>query len=121
MQLSRLHGRKVNERVLRKGNVWKGKAMTIRWFPGHPKHPGAIPGTRAIYAGTVASAKLHKSAVKRNRMRRRCREALRTAVREREDLATVQLLILPRSSSLDCAFPEIQQDIRSFLSVLPHG
>jgi ribonuclease P protein component len=94
--------------------------MTIRWLPGPPKHPGADPERHAVYVGTFASSKLEKSAVKRNRMRRRCREALRLALREMPDVPAFQLLLSPRSSSLTCAFSDIQSDVRAFLSsVIP--
>ena len=119
MKLLRLRGRKLCERVLRQGRPWKGKTMTIRWMRGAPRYPAVNPATPALYVGTVASTKLHKSAVKRNRMRRRCREALRVLLKEWPDLAPAQLLIVPRSSSLDAPFPDIQRDIRMFLTILP--
>lgn len=120
MNLSRLRGRKICAFVLRKGSVWKGKTMHIRYLLGAPKHPQIDPTVRGVYVGTLASAKLDKSAVRRNRMRRRCREALRTALQEYETLPTVQLLIAPRSSSLSAPFGDIQSDIRTFLSLF-HG
>jgi len=83
---------------------------------GEGSSAGQRPGT--MYVGMVASTKLHKSAVKRNRMRRRCREALRTVVREHADLPTCQLLICPRSSSLDAPYAVLEEDVRAFLSVL---
>ena len=119
MNLLRLRGRKLCERVLRQGRPWKGKNMTIRWMMGAPRHPAANPETPAIYVGTVASVKLHKSAVKRNRMRRRCREALRILLKDWPDFGPVQLLIFPRSSSLDAPFADIERDFRTFLPTLP--
>lgn len=116
MKLLHLRGRKVCDRVMRNGLVWKGKTMSIRWLPGPPRP--LPPEAKGVFAGTYASAKLHKSAVKRNRMRRRCREALRTAVAERTNLPTVQLLLAPRSPSLTCAFEDISADVRAFLSTL---
>lgn len=118
MQFERLSGRKVNDAVLRKGRVWKGKTMTIRWLPGHPKRPGVDRAKETVYLGTFASAKLDKSAVKRNRMRRRCREAIRLELKVREKLPSVQLLACPRSASLDSPFEVIQNDISQFLSTL---
>lgn len=118
MQLKRLSGRKINERVLKRGNIWKGKTLMARWLSGPPQHPLVNPSTRALYTGTFASSKLDKKAVNRNRMRRRCREALRLAVAQRTDLPTVQLLLSPRSSSLRCAFEDIQADITALLSTL---
>ena len=156
MRLLRLRGRKVCDRVLRNGNAWKGRHMIIRWLPGHPRHPAAKHGSEAIYVGTLASTKLDKSAVRRNRMRRRCREALRTVILQKmrklkklsEDAGLVgpaaedtaegkggsvggtplggpptitQLLIAPRSSSLDAPFAALEQDIENFLSSRPHA
>lgn len=107
-----------------------------------------------LYIGVLTSAKLHKSAVKRNRMRRRCREAMRivmqgvTALGEKPREATglagpvagahnlggesargaqplsrsVQLLLLPRSSSLSAPFDELLIDARHLITSLqPRG
>jgi len=116
MKLSRLRGRKVNDRVMRNGTMWRGKTLNIRWLPGPPRTQRAE--TEGFFVGTFASSKLHKSAVKRNRMRRRCREALRKTVREIDKLPTVQLLLSPRSPSLTCDFGDIVADVQAFLSAL---
>lgn len=116
MKLERLSGRKINDTVLRRGKVWRGKTMAIHWLPGAPRRPGVDPATSAIYVGTFASAKLSKSAVVRNRMRRRVREALRVTVKDWKDLPPMQLLIGPRFASLDAPFPAIEQEVRAFLS-----
>lgn len=116
MKPSRLSGRKVNDRILRKGKVWKGKTMTVRYMPGAPKHPLISPTTRAVYLGTFASARLDKSAVKRNRMRRRVREAWRLTLQTKQGIGPIQLLVSPTSSSLSCAFDLIVSDTDAFLS-----
>lgn len=123
MKLLRLRGRKVCDRLIRNGNVWRGRHMLIRWLPGHPRHPAAHRDSAALYAGTIASSKLDKSAVKRNRMRRRCREALRVALPglTAPSLPALQLLIAPRSSSLKCPFTGLLADIQAFLSTRTHG
>jgi len=117
MKLSRIRGRKANDYLRRKGKVWKGKTMTVRYLLGAPKHPNINPETMAIYVGTAASVKLDKSAVKRNRMRRRCREALRREIKERTKVPTIQLLISPRAASLSCDFDDIKEDVVTFLSM----
>jgi len=114
MKLLRLKGRKTSEQLLRKGMAWKGKHLTIRWLPGIPR----IETKEGLYLGTFASGKLNDSAVTRNRMRRRCREALRLAVQTEEHLPSAQLLVSPRSSSLHVPFRDLQQEVRTFLSVL---
>ncbi len=119
MQLLRLQGRKTCDVVQRKGQQWKGTHLSVRFLLGHPHHPSARPQTQGLYVGTLASAKLHKSAVVRNRMRRRCREALRIALKDwKGDLPPAQLLLCPRSSSLDAPFPALQSDIARFLTFL---
>ncbi len=119
MQILHLRGRKRCDFLRTRGTVWKGRHMVVRWLPGR------LPGEKvrpegSIYVGSFAGAKLDKSAVNRNRMRRRCKEAFRLALREtaREYSATC-LLIAPRSSSLQCAFAELQREASAFLSTLP--
>lgn len=117
----RLRGRKVCDRVLRKGNVWKGQTMLMRWLPGAPLHPAVNPGEHAVYVGTLASRKLSKSAVKRNRMRRRCREALRIVLKEympRNAERNIQLLLCPRSPSLGAPFTLLKKEIEQFLLIV---
>lgn len=124
MQLLRLRGRKVCDKVIAKGNVWKGKHIIVRWLPGVP--PAEPKNRTALYMGTLASTRLNKSAVKRNRMRRRCKEAFRLAVKEDDEgtkkilrtSMSFQLLVTPRSSSLSCAFEDIQADVSRFLMTL---
>ncbi len=120
MKLLRLRGRKICDRLIRQGQSWKGRHMTIRWAAGHPRHPAAGQGSDGVYAGTLASTRLDKSAVKRNRMRRRCREALRTALLGYTQMPATQLLIAPRSSSLTAPFEELERDIQAFLSSRSH-
>jgi ribonuclease P protein component len=120
MQLYRLSGRKVCERVKTKGMLWKGKHMQARFLTGLAR---TMPATAAhgLYVGTLTSAKLDKSAVRRNRMRRRCREALRTRAREHTKLPAIQLLLLPRSSSLAADFGELLADADHLITSLMSG
>ncbi len=125
MHLSRLSGRKVCERVKTKGMLWKGKHMQARILFGLPRNlPENTPPS--LLVGILTSVRLDKSAVKRNRMRRRCREALRimlqskvqTLIPNPHPQSSAQLLILPRSSSLSSPFGEILADAKLLLSFL---
>ncbi len=120
MKLSRLSGRKRCDYVLRKGNKWRGKHFAVHWFRGAPKHKSEPPFPPGVYIGVTTSAKLHKSAVKRNRMRRRIREAFRVHLKSHDE-SSAQLLVRPHSSSLTCAFEEINRDVSSFFSALTRG
>lgn len=85
MQLLHLSGRKTCDRVLRQGTPWRGRAMNIRWMPGIPASTRQRLDERApqgLYVGTFAPLSLSKRAVDRNRMRRRCREALRITMKD---------------------------------------
>lgn len=117
VQLSRLSGRKTNEWVKAHGSAWKGRHITVRYLLSVPRHPLVSPSASGVFVGTSASLKLDASAVRRNRMRRRCREALRLTVRDRS-LPAMQLLLSPRSSSLQCDFRELLDDCARFLSSL---
>jgi ribonuclease P protein component len=119
MKPSSLSGRKTCDFLLRKGNVWKGKYFTVRWLSGAPRKPNIDPSVPAVYLGTFASTKLSKKAVERNRMRRRCREAFRLLLQEYQTFGPVQLLIAPRSASLESPFEEVLTEARTFLSSLP--
>ncbi len=91
--------------------------MLVRWTHGAPR----TQTQRGLFIGMLASTKLDKSAVKRNRMRRRCREAFRLVVADMPKTnSSMQLLVSPRSSSLTCDFSALQDDARRFLSLLPH-
>lgn len=116
MHLSRLSGRKACDYVLRRGRTWKGKTFNVNWLPGPPK---LHAGKAGLYVGTFASTRLDKSAVKRNRMRRRVREALRIIAKDSGGIPTAQLLISPRSASLNAPFEEIVREMRTFLALLP--
>jgi ribonuclease P protein component len=117
MKPKHLRGRKTAEHILRKGKTWKGNFMIIRWFPAPPRH-GGLREEPGVYLGTFASAKLSKSAVIRNRMRRRCRESLRTTLLDIETLPPVQLLVCPRFASLKAPFGDVLKEARTFLSFL---
>ena len=124
MHLLRLHGRKVVDRVRRRGSKWRGKHMMMIYLPLDAAQKRLEEGSYQLKAiscqllvGAIASTALHKSAVKRNRMRRRCREALRISLKAESDQrkTDIQLLICPRSTSLACDFGELLHDARNFL------
>jgi ribonuclease P protein component len=119
VKLSSLSGRKTCDFLLRKGTTWKGKFIIVRWLPGAPRKPNIDPAAEAVYMGTFASTKLSKLAVERNRMRRRCRESFRLALKDRAHFGPVQLLVCPRIASLESPFPMVLAETQAFLSSLP--
>ncbi len=119
VKLHRLQGRKTNALLQRKGKSWKGEYMVVRWMPGTPSSKGRPRAlAEGIYLGTFASASVDRTAVKRNRMRRRCREALRLFIEDLPERPSVQLLVSPRPASLDAPFESLQRDVVAFFSHL---
>lgn len=118
MALHRLSGRKTCDRVLRQGRVWRGTFFMARWLPGPPRVNGAALED-GLYLGTFASTALDKSAVRRNRMRRRVREAFRITIPECSRIMPMQLLVSPKSASLNAPFDDLQREVRTFFASLP--
>ncbi len=124
----RLSGRKVCENVKKKGLLWKGRHFQVRYLFGAPRTIKSLPQDFAtLYCGLLTSIALDKSAVKRNRMRRRCKEALRLVVKAKNNELHLkeisshgifQLLVIPRSSSLSAPFEEVQNDANALLAFL---
>jgi|GEM_PF-3814173 ribonuclease P protein component len=74
-----------------------------------------------LFVGTSASTKLDKSAVRRNKMRRRCREALRNTTKKHSSASfesSLQLILTPKYSSLTCDFEELLKDSEALISHL---
>ncbi len=64
--------------------------------------------------GIVVSNKVHKSATKRNRIKRLYRESLRTKVNEFGD--NLWVVVYPQLKSLERTYEEISADVNSLLS-----
>jgi ribonuclease P protein component len=91
--------------------------MVVRWLPGTPSSKGrSRPLGEGVYLGTFASSSVDASAVRRNRMRRRCREALRLTIENLPERASLQLLVSPRGASLDAPFEALTRDAEAFFS-----
>ena len=94
-QRHRLKGQRIFDALYRRGQSLHGAAMVLRWMPPDPAvlvsrgiAGAAIPLTGVEPAspwrcGVVISNKVHKRAVRRNRMRRQLHEALRQALPQR--------------------------------------
>lgn len=114
MQLVRLNGRSANNRVLRKGQLWRGTYCSIRYVFGVPFNQLSDQPEGTVFLGSFASVSLHKHAVKRNRMRRRCKEALIETLKAHQKMPTVQLLLSPKFSSLESDYDLIKTDMHRF-------
>ena len=109
MEIQALRGRKHVEYIRRKGKTWRGKHMKVIYLPQEDP---------VCKVGTAVSSKISKSAVKRNRMRRRCREALRVSAKADKRNLPFRLILMPRRSSLECDFEELKSDVEHLLDFL---
>lgn len=66
----------------------------------------------------VASPRSLGTAVKRNRARRRLREALRDLIRQRESAAGADIFVVVRPSALDAAATELREAVSNQLDAL---
>lgn len=66
----------------------------------------------------VASPRSLGNAVKRNRARRRVREALRDLLRQRHGVAGADIFVVTRSSALDAASIELREALSKELDAL---
>lgn len=108
--LARLRGRKQNERVLKKGQIWVGKHMRAHFV--------IVPVIENLCIGLRTPKQLSAKAVERNRMRRRCRESIRITLQTKQKIPTVLLVVTPKSSSLRAPFSELLIDAEHLLSTL---
>lgn len=114
--LARLKGRKRNERVQRKGQYWRGAHVTAKFLFECPSYATCTEPT--VFLGCKTSTKLAKRAVDRNRIRRRCKEAMRLTLPQCQKIPTVQLLLAPKSSSLEAPFTELLADVNDLLTTI---
>ncbi len=73
-QQNRFHGRNSIRRIFARGTTLRGRYMMIRFAPHNPKYPSRV--------AVVVSKKVFKSAVKRNRIRRRVYNIVRHSISE---------------------------------------
>jgi len=87
-QCHRLKGQRIFDALYRRGQSLHGSAMVLRWMPpdatlvtgpgpGCDPLPAGAGGPSPWRCGVVISNKVHKRAVRRNRLRRQLHEALR--------------------------------------------
>ena len=117
--MHQLRGRKLSEQVRRKGSRWRGKHMNAVFLSDRESNG-------KLFVGTPASKKLDKSAVRRNKMRRRCRESLRVTLKNitsktsktSTSSTSLRLILTPKYSSLTCDFEELIKASEALISHL---
>ena len=90
------------EFILKKGKSFTSKLFIIRYIGNNEKV--------SRYA-IIASAKLSKKAVERNKVRRKIYEAIRLIEKEKESKNNLDIILIPKKQILKAEFPAIKEDL----------
>lgn len=81
-----------------------------------PKKEDVDKFQKQLKLAIAAGLKVHKSAVKRNRVRRQIREALRLLIKDGRIKNGYYILVVAKKDTLDKDYAEISQEIKVLLS-----
>lgn len=81
-----------------------------------PKKEDVDKFQKQLKLAIAAGLKVHKSAVKRNRVRRQIREAIRLLIKDGRIKNGYYILVVAKKDSLDKDYAEISQEIKVLLS-----
>ena len=93
--------------IMSKGKTLQGKFFTIKYLDREPELPSRI--------GIVTSKKIAKQAVRRNKARRRIREAIRQDIK---DIPGKDIVFLVKREILEAKYTEIADDAKNALQKL---
>lgn len=85
-QRNRFHGRGSIRKIFARGTTARGRYMMIRYAPHSPQYPSRV--------AVVVSKKVYKSAVKRNRIRRRIYDIVRHSLDDQNLTVDVVFTVL---------------------------
>lgn len=86
------------------------------WKPEPEKYPRRGYKTDDLKIGFVVGKKVHKSAVKRNRIKRQMREVVRLLLKEGRLKQGFLLFLAAKPTALDKTYEELAHDITAVLS-----
>ena len=114
--------------IPQKYRLKKRSAFAATYKTGEVKHDGGITlfcGRRKsnnspTKIGFVVSKKIHKRAVKRNRIKRLMRECVRLYIKDRPDFDTgyISLVFVASSKLLDKNFMDIERSLKKIMGMI---
>ncbi len=107
-RIHRFHGHNALRPAYQKGSSAYGKNLKLIWLPSR---------AGAYRAAVVVSKKVHKSAVVRNRIRRRIFELLRNTVPS--DAGFELVAVVQNSAVATMAAPELEAEVMGLLKKVP--
>lgn len=94
--------------ILRKGETYKTRFFIVKYIKSREE---------ISRFATIVSTKLEKSAVERNKLRRRIYESIRLVLKETQEKENkFEIILIPKKSILEAQYPDIEEDIRKIIT-----
>ncbi len=102
--------------LFKEGRFVGGRFLTVKYWAIEPeKYPKREYNTNDLKIGFVVGKKVHKSAVKRNRIKRQMREVVRLLLKENKLKIGYHLAFLAKPEIVGVEYGEIEKDILGVL------
>jgi ribonuclease P protein component len=98
---NRLVGRDCIEKVKAEGVLWRGRGFSARSLKSKGK----------VRIGFVVSKRISKSAVERNKTRRKLREAVRKYLKDRENIGGGDILIFASGQVIEMTGEQLEREV----------
>ncbi len=102
--------------LFKEGRFFGGQFLTAKVWKTEPdKYPKRKYDTKDLKIGFVVGKKVHKSAVKRNRIKRQMREVVRLLLKKDALKSGFHLAFIAKPAVFGKEYGEIEKDIKSIL------
>ena len=102
--------------LFKEGKFVGGQFLTVKYWKIEPdKYPRREYSTEDLKIGFVVGKKVHKSAVKRNRIKRQIREVVRLLLKENKLKTGFHVAFIAKPEILGVEYGEIEKDVLSVL------
>lgn len=102
--------------LFKEGKFVGGQLLTVKYWRVEPdKYPRRKYSTEGLKIGFVVGKKVHKSAVKRNRIKRQVREVVRLLLKENKLKPGFHAAFMAKPEIFDKKYEEIEKDVISLL------
>lgn len=102
--------------LFKEGRFVGGQYITMKvWRIDPDKYPRRQYAVDDLKIGFVVSKKVHKSAVKRNRLKRQMREVVRLLLKDRRVQSGYVLAVMAKATMLEVSYQEIERDMISVM------
>jgi ribonuclease P protein component len=116
LKQNRLTKKRDIEIAFENGRFVGGALTTMKvWHISTEKYPKRGYNKEMLKIGFVVGKKVHKSAVKRNRVKRQMREVVRLLLKDNTIRVGSMIIFMAKSSILEASYGDIEKDIKALL------